>query len=328
MGRSAVLSFCGSRALVSRSLCGSAKSYQAFASGFCCSSTDSCRSALHLCLDLLSGLRPFVHLFSLCPPCLTSAYRCFRFLAENLLVVLSFWLSHLLLSYTRLAGTPLRLFRHRQIKQKQQVRFTGARCCDGGDNAGDSAGSDHSSYDSGHSHSSYDSGHSHAAHHGSSTHGSSSNPDHGSNSDHRSSKHSKHDQEDSKQGHNKISRKDSEDDDFLSDSALDIVSMFDTTETGNTSVEYRPSSGTYYKPPTGTTNLRQPTNPDFWAYKPVWCQPWSIISTGIAFVAGARWVTGGSTIATVVAAVPILVWWYVFLILVPGDFREYADNDK
>ena len=104
--------------------------------------------------------------------------------------------------------------------------------------------------------------------------------------------------------------------------------MFDTTETSSTSVEYRPSSGTYYKPPTGTTNLRQPTNPDFWAYKPVWCQPWSIISAGIAFVAGARWITGGSIIATVVAAFPILAWWYVFLILVPGDFRQYADNDK
>ena len=104
--------------------------------------------------------------------------------------------------------------------------------------------------------------------------------------------------------------------------------MFDTTETDNTSVEYRPSSGTYNKPtsPIGSKNLGEPTNSDFWAYKPVWCQPWSIVSTGIAFVAGARWITGGSTIATVVAAVPILAWWYVFLILVPGDFRKYADK--
>lgn len=97
--------------------------------------------------------------------------------------------------------------------------------------------------------------------------------------------------------------------------------MFDTTERSKRSIEYRPSSGTYYKPPRS-----QKTNPDFWAYKPVWCQPWSIISTGIAFVAGARWITGESTIATVVAAVPILVWWYVFLVLVPGDFSKYADK--
>ena len=104
--------------------------------------------------------------------------------------------------------------------------------------------------------------------------------------------------------------------------------MFDATETGSTPIGYRPSSGTYYNSsgPTGTSNLSQPANPDFWAYKPVWCQPWSIITSGVTFVAGARWITGGSTIATVVAAVPILVWWYLFLVLVPGDFRKYAEK--
>ena len=255
-------------------------------------------------------------------------------------------LSHHLLSYTWLAGTSSRLFRHRHTAQKQQRGLTGACCCHGSD----SGGSDHSSFDSGHSHSSFDSGHSHASDQGSSSHGSSSHSDYGSNSDHASwssntsdgghgnhrhpNKDLKDAQEGSKHGHNnskhrhkKSSINDSADESFLSDSALDVVSMFDTTETNNNSVEYRPSSGTYSPPsPVGSRNSGEPTNSNFWAYKPAWCQPWSIISTGIAFVAGARWIAGGSTIATVVAAAPILAWWYVFLILVPGDFRKYADK--
>ena len=96
--------------------------------------------------------------------------------------------------------------------------------------------------------------------------------------------------------------------------------MFDTTETEGTSIEYRPSSGSFYR------EAKQPANTDFWAYKPVWCQPWSIITTGVGFVAAARWVTGGSTVATVVAAVPILAWWYIFLVAVPADFRKYAER--
>ena len=234
-----------------------------------------------------------------------------------------------------LVGTSARLFRHRHTAQKQQLKLTGARCCDTGYSGADSGSSDHSSFDSGHSH---------ASDHSSSSRGSSSHSDHSSSNlsggghddNHHSSTGSKHDHEDSKHGHTdskndskkKSSKESDSNDSFLSDSALDIVSMFDTTETDNTAVEYRPSSGTYSKPPqpTGIRNFDQPTNPDFWAYKPVWCQPWSIISTGIAFVAGARWITGGSAIATVVAAVPILAWWYVFLILVPGDFRKYADK--
>ena len=104
------------------------------------------------------------------------------------------------------------------------------------------------------------------------------------------------------------------------DSIWDIAGMFDTTETGNTGMDYRPSSERYSNAPS------QPTNPDFWAHKPVWCQPWSIIASGITFVAGARWITGGSMVATVVAAVPILVWWYLFLVLVPADFRDYTEK--
>ena len=94
--------------------------------------------------------------------------------------------------------------------------------------------------------------------------------------------------------------------------------MFDTGD-GN-SVQYRPSSSEHFK------QQGRPANPDFWAYKPVWCQPWSILLSGTAFIAGARWISGGSDIATGVAAIPILAWWYLFLVLVPADFRKYAED--
>lgn len=102
------------------------------------------------------------------------------------------------------------------------------------------------------------------------------------------------------------------------DSLLDVVNMFDAGDADT--VSYQPSSGQSYKQPD------RPSNPDFWAYKPVWCQPWSIVASGTAFVAGARWISGGSIIATCIAAAPILVWWYLFLVLVPADFRKYAED--
>ena len=103
--------------------------------------------------------------------------------------------------------------------------------------------------------------------------------------------------------------------------------MFDTTKSYNMSTEYRPSSRTYYKTPS-PRSLRQPISPNLWAYKSMWCQPWSIILFGIAFVVGISYVAEGSTIATIIAAVPILFWWYVSLALVPSDFRKYVDNQK
>ena len=215
-----------------------------------------------------------------------------------------------------IAGT--KAFRSNHLSQKQQVQ-THIVCCD------DSA-TDHSSHDSGHS--SRASDHGSSSHNPwSSSHSSSDNSNHSSRHDNHSasSSHSPSGSSHQRSSPDKHSRgfstpSSSDSDDPVDDTALDIASMFDTTETDNSSIQYRPSSGSYYKQP------EQPTNPDFWAYKPVWCQPWSILASGMAFVAGARWVTGGSTVATVVAAVPILVWWYLFLVLVPADFRKYAEK--
>lgn len=200
-----------------------------------------------------------------------------------------------------LAGRPFRLIGHSHAAQKQQRPSWAARCSDSGSGAADHSGHDVQDF----------------GHHSSSSSLSSrdSSADSGKHHDAQasSSKASKDSRNDNKGGN-------SDEDTILNDSMLDIASMFDTTETGDTGIEYRPSSGRY------SNTASQSTNPDFWAHKPVWCQPWSILASGITFVAGARWITGGSTVATVVAAVPILAWWYLFLVLVPADFREYAEK--
>ncbi|KAL3136649.1 hypothetical protein ABBQ38_005890 [Trebouxia sp. C0009 RCD-2024] len=203
------------------------------------------------------------------------------------------------------ASIPFRLIGHSHAAQKQQRPSRAARCSESGSGA-----ADHSGHDSGHD--VHDSGH-----HSSSSSSFSRDSSADSGNHHDAQAFSSNAKKDSRNDHETGN---SDEDTFLNDSILDIASMFDTTETGNTGIEYRPSSGSYSDAPS------QSTNPDFWAHKPVWCQPWSILASGITFVAVARWITGGSTVATVVAAVPILVWWYLFLVLVPADFREYAEK--
>jgi hypothetical protein len=60
--------------------------------------------------------------------------------------------------------------------------------------------------------------------------------------------------------------------------------------------------------------------PDLWSLKPWWCQPWSILLTGVLVVAGSWtllrlwWVS-----APLMAAV--LLWWWLFLVLAPAAYR-------
>ncbi|KAL4448544.1 hypothetical protein ABPG75_005763 [Micractinium tetrahymenae] len=63
-----------------------------------------------------------------------------------------------------------------------------------------------------------------------------------------------------------------------------------------------------------------------WAYKPAWCQPYSILATG-SLVVSAVWLTsGGSPAWTAAAALPVAAWWYLFLAVYPAQFREYAEG--
>lgn len=58
-----------------------------------------------------------------------------------------------------------------------------------------------------------------------------------------------------------------------------------------------------------------------WDYKPWWCQPWSIVLTGVSIIGGSwllfhrYWLTG-------IVAVPILIWMGFFLLLYPRLVTE------
>ena len=60
-----------------------------------------------------------------------------------------------------------------------------------------------------------------------------------------------------------------------------------------------------------------------WSHKPWWCQPWSILLTGVAVVT-ISWLLFGRWWLSVVAAIAVLLWWGLFLVLVPAAWRQEA----
>ena len=62
-----------------------------------------------------------------------------------------------------------------------------------------------------------------------------------------------------------------------------------------------------------------------WTTKPWWCQPWSILLTGIAVITACwgllplRWLN-----ALVTAAV--MLWWLLFLVLVPSAYTAEIET--
>jgi hypothetical protein len=64
---------------------------------------------------------------------------------------------------------------------------------------------------------------------------------------------------------------------------------------------------------------------DLWQYKPWWCQPWTIVLTGIIIIAGS-WVVFHKIWLSIVVAVPIVIWWTYFLVLVPRLLKEQMNR--
>lgn len=57
-----------------------------------------------------------------------------------------------------------------------------------------------------------------------------------------------------------------------------------------------------------------------WSLKPWWCQPWSILATGLA-VSGGSWWALQRWWVTLPLSLLVLGWWLVFLVLVPAAWR-------
>jgi len=61
-----------------------------------------------------------------------------------------------------------------------------------------------------------------------------------------------------------------------------------------------------------------------WDHKPWWCQPWSILLTGVAVVA-LSWPWLGLWWLTALVAAAVLMWWGLFLALVPRAWRAAVE---
>lgn len=66
-------------------------------------------------------------------------------------------------------------------------------------------------------------------------------------------------------------------------------------------------------------------SPDLWQSKPWWCQPWTIILTGVLIVAGS-WFALHIWWITIPLGILIGVWWLYFLVIVPQMLRQMAEE--
>lgn len=60
---------------------------------------------------------------------------------------------------------------------------------------------------------------------------------------------------------------------------------------------------------------QKPVSP--WSHKPWWCQPWSILLTGVTLISGS-WLLFKMIWVTVLVSVPISIWMVFFLLVWPG----------
>lgn len=67
--------------------------------------------------------------------------------------------------------------------------------------------------------------------------------------------------------------------------------------------------------------MDSPSDQNIWQYKPWWCQPWSILLTGVTIVVGS-WLIFHRLWVTLLVAAPIVAWMGFFLVVYPRMMRE------
>jgi hypothetical protein len=66
---------------------------------------------------------------------------------------------------------------------------------------------------------------------------------------------------------------------------------------------------------------------DIWSQKPFWCQPWTIVLTGILIIAGS-WLLLHRWWITIPVGGAIGLWWWTFLVMMPRLVREMAESGQ
>jgi len=72
---------------------------------------------------------------------------------------------------------------------------------------------------------------------------------------------------------------------------------------------------------TGTQAVGPKPPASLWDQKPWWCQPWTIVLSGLITIAGSWWLLQIAWI-TALVFVAIAVWWLLFLVLVPRAYKQ------
>jgi membrane protein YdbS with pleckstrin-like domain len=65
----------------------------------------------------------------------------------------------------------------------------------------------------------------------------------------------------------------------------------------------------------------------FWSHKPWWCQPWSILLTGVTAIA-LSWLGLHRWWFTLALGVVVLLWWVLFLVLVPASQGAASSGEE
>lgn len=65
---------------------------------------------------------------------------------------------------------------------------------------------------------------------------------------------------------------------------------------------------------------------NLWDHKPWWCQPWSIILTGITIISGSWWLLN-NIFLTIILSILIFIWWFYFLYLYPRLIAHTIKTD-
>ena len=67
--------------------------------------------------------------------------------------------------------------------------------------------------------------------------------------------------------------------------------------------------------------LQKEDEKNVWKTKPFWCQPWTIVLTGVGIISLPTILFDWKAVSGVFV-VPIAAWWYIFLYAYPKSYRE------
>jgi hypothetical protein len=66
---------------------------------------------------------------------------------------------------------------------------------------------------------------------------------------------------------------------------------------------------------------------NLWNHKPWWCQPWSILLTGLGIITGS-WLLFSNLIITGIILILVTIWWYYFLVLYPRLVEKIINEER